>query len=61
MRKIINTRGAGIAFAAIALTALVNTPASASISPNLPGPAAGIIAAGAVIGVVVVARWWRRR
>ena len=61
MWNFLKTRGVGLVFAAIALTALVNEPAGASVAPEMPGPAAGILAAGAVIGAIVIARWWRRR
>ena len=61
MRNFLINRGVYLAIAAIAVTALVNEPAWASTPPTMPGPAAGILAAGAVIGVVVIARWWRRK
>ncbi len=61
MWNFLKTRGIGLVFAAIALTALVIEPAWASFTVEMPGPAAGILAAGAVIGVVVIARWRRHK
>ncbi len=61
MWKLLKTRGVDLAGAVIALTVLVNEPAWASNQTTLPGPAAGILAAGAVIGAIFVARWWRRK
>ena len=54
-------RGADVAIAAIAVTALMTEPAWASLEPELPGPAVGILAVAAVIGAILVARWWRRK
>ena len=61
MSKVLKIRGVEPAIAVVALSTLVIEPAWASFSAELPGPAVGVLAAGAVIGVVVVARWWRRR
>ena len=54
-------RSVDLTIAAIALTTLAIEPAWAS--PPLPmlGPPAGILAIGAVIGAIVIARWWRKR
>ncbi len=61
MWKFLKSRGVDLAFAAIALTVLVNEPAWASRQTILPGPAVGILAVAAVIGAILVARWWRRK
>ena len=61
MWNFLKIRGVDLAIAVIALTVLVKEPAWASLQQKLPGPAAGILAAGAVIGAIVIARWWRRR
>ncbi len=59
MWNFLKTRGVELVIAAIALTALITTPAWAGV--RVPGPAAGILAGGAIIGALVIAKWWRRK
>ncbi len=59
MWNFLKTRGVELVIAAIALTALIATPAWAG--QPVPGPAAGILAGGAIIGALVIAKWWRRK
>ncbi len=60
MWNFLKTRGVDLAIATIGLTALMPGPAWATIVPGLPGPAAGLRAGAAIIGAIVVAKWWRR-
>lgn len=59
MWKILKSRGVDLAITAIALTVLMTGPAWA-LAP-VPGPAAGGLAGAAIIGAIVVAKWWRRK
>ncbi len=59
MWNFLKTRGVELVIATIALTALIATPAWAG--DPVPGPAAGILAGGAIIGALVIAKWWRRK
>ncbi len=61
MWNFLKTRGVELVIAAIALTALVATPAWAGMAAKVPGPAAGILAGGAIIGALAIAKWWRRK
>ncbi len=61
MWNFLKTRGVELVIAAIALTALIATPAWAGGGQTMPGPAAGILAGGAIIGALVIAKWWRRK
>ena len=61
MWNFLKTRGVELVIAAIALTALIATPAWAGGGITVPGPAAGILAGGAIIGALVIAKWWRRK
>ena len=55
----LKTRGVDLAIVVGALTALMTEPAWA-FEP-VPGPAVGILAGGAIIGAIVIAKWWRRK
>ena len=59
MGKFIKTRGVDLAIVVVALTALTSQPAWAFMS--VPGPAAGLLAGGAIIGAIVIAKLWRRK
>ena len=60
MRKFLKTRGVDLATTVVALTALTSQPAWAVVP--LPGPAAGgLVAAVAIIGALVITKWWRRK
>ncbi len=59
MRRFLKTRGVDLAITAIALTALMTEPAWAFFA--LPGPAAGGLVGAAIIGAIVIAKWWRRK
>ncbi len=59
MWKILKSRGVDLAITAIALTALMAEPAWAGV--EVPAPAVGILAGGAIIGALVIAKWWRRK
>ncbi len=61
MWRFLKTRGVDLAITAIALTALMPEPAWAGLIIKLPAPAAGILAGGAIIGAIVIAKWWRRK
>ncbi len=69
MWNFLKTRGVDLAITTIALTALMIDPAWAQNGPpcqpfpacDLPGPAGGILAGGAILGAIVIAKWWRRR
>jgi hypothetical protein len=59
VRRFLKTRGVDLVIAAIALTALMTEPAWAGT--RVPAPAVGILAGGAIIGAIVIAKWWRRK
>ena len=59
MWRFLKTRGVDLAITAIALTALMAEPAWALA--EVPAPAAGIVAGAAIIGALVIAKWWRRK
>ncbi len=57
MRRFLTTRGVDLAIVVVAFTALMPEPAWAG--QEVPAPAVGILAGGAIVGAIVVARWWR--
>ncbi len=59
MWKILKSRGVDLAIVVVALTALMPEPAWAGV--KVPAPAAGILAGGAIIGAIVIAKLWRRK
>ena len=59
MGKLFNTRSFDLAITVAALSALTATPAWAV--GEMPGPAAGLLAGGAIIGAIVIAKLWRRK
>ncbi len=59
MWRFLKTRGVDLAITAIALTTLMPEPAWAGF--RVPGPAAGGLAGAAIIGALVIAKWWRRK
>ncbi len=61
MQNFLKTRGVDLVIAAIALTVLMTGPAWALENGKLPGPAVGILAGAAIIGAIVIAKWWRRK
>ncbi len=58
MWNFLKTRGVDLAIAIIGLTVLMTVPAWAG--EVLPGPAAGLLVGAAVLGALVIAKWWRR-
>ena len=54
MWRFIESRGVDLTIVVVALTALMPEPAWAGA--EVPAPAAGILAGGAIIGAIVVAR-----
>ncbi len=61
MWRFLKTRGVDLAIVVVALTALMTEPAWAGENMKLPAPAVGILAGGAIIGALVIAKWWRRK
>ncbi len=59
MWRFLKTRSVDLAITAIALTALMPEPAWAGLP--IPAPAVGILAGGAIIGALVIAKLWRRK
>ncbi len=59
MRRFLKTRGVDLAIVVVALIALMTEPAWAGVI--VPAPAAGIVAGAAIIGAIVIAKWWRRK
>jgi len=57
MWRFLKIRGVDLAIAAMALTVLMTGPAWAG--GPLPGPAAGGLVGVAIIGALVIAKWWR--
>ncbi len=58
MWTFLKTRGVDLVIATIGLTVLMTVPAWAG--EVLPGPAAGLLVGAAVVGALVIAKWWRR-
>ena len=54
-------RGVDLAILTLGLTVLMTEPAWAFAFQTVPGPATGILAGGAIIGALVIAKWWRRK
>jgi hypothetical protein len=61
VRKFLKTRGVDLVIAVVALIALMPEPAWAGQTLVLPAPAVGILAGAAIIGAIVIAKWWRRK
>ena len=61
MGRFLKDRGVDLTIATFGLTVLTTGPAWAGSLTLLPGPAAGILAGGAIIGALVIAKWWRRK
>ncbi len=59
MWNFLRTRGVDLAIATIGLTVLMTGPAWAFIS--MPGPAGGGLAGAAIIGALIIAKWWRHK
>ena len=59
MWRFLKTRGVDLAITAIALTALMTE--SAWAGEPVPAPAVGMLAGGAIIGAIVIAKLWRRK
>ena len=59
MRRLLKTRGVDLVIAVVALIPLMPEPAWAG--EPVPAPAAGILAGGAIIGAIVIAKLWRRK
>ncbi len=59
MWKFLKTRGVHVVAATIGLTVLMTGPAWALTA--MRGPAAGGLAGAAIVGAIVVAKWWRRK
>ncbi len=59
MWRFLKTHGVDLAIVVVALTALMPEPAWA-LAP-VPSPAVGILAGGAIIGAIVIAKLWRRK
>ena len=61
MWNFLKTRGVDLTIAVIAVTALMTEPAWAGDFVPVPAPVAGILAGGAIIGAIVIAKLWRRK
>ena len=59
MWRFLKSRGVGLVIVVVALTALMAEPAWALLA--VPGPAAGGLAGAAIIGALVIAKWWRHK
>ncbi len=59
MWNFLKIRSVDLAIATIGLTVLMTGPAWALIP--VPAPAAGGLAGAAIVGAIVVAKWWRRK
>jgi hypothetical protein len=60
MGKFLKSRGVDLTITTIGLTVLMTGPAWAGPDP-VPGPDAGILAGGAIIGTLALAKWLRRK
>ena len=61
MLKLSKRRGIDLAVTSIALAVLMIGPAWATTEVGLPGPGAAILAGGAIIGALVIAKWRHRK
>ncbi len=61
MWNFLKARCVVLAVAAIGLAVLMTGPAWAGGASLLPGPAVGGLAGAAIIGAIVIAKWWRRK
>ncbi len=61
MWNFLKIHGVELVIVVIAVTALIAMPAWAGEFKPVPGPVAGILAGGAIIGALVIAKWWRRK
>ncbi len=61
MWRNLKTRGVDLAIVVVTLTALMTEQAWAGVPVKIPAPAVGILAGGAIIGAIVIAKWWRRK
>ena len=59
MWSFVKTRGVDLTIVTIGMTALMTEPAWAG--RVVPGPAASLLAGGAIIGALVITKWWRRK
>lgn len=59
MWRFLNTRGVDLGLLVVATTALAIGPAWA-VQP-VPGPAAGAVVGGAILGAIIIAKVWRRK
>ncbi len=59
--KFLKKRGADLTIVTIGVTALMTGPAWAGVVATMPAPPAALLAGGAIIGTLVIAKWWRRK
>ena len=59
MWRFLKTRGVDLAISAIALTVLMTGPAWAG--KQVLAPVAGGLVGAAIIGTLIIAKWWRRK
>ena len=61
MQKFLKSHGVDLAIIAAVIITFTAGRAWAGFAERLPGPPAALLAGGAVIGTLVVAKWWRRK
>jgi hypothetical protein len=61
MGKFLETRVIDLAITTIVITALTSGSAWAGGLPQLPGPPAALLAGGAIVGTLVIVKWWKRK
>ena len=61
MVKFLKSRGIDLAVVSIALSVAMIGPAWATLTVDMPAPGVVVLAGGAIIGALVIAKWWRRK
>ena len=59
MWRFLKSRGVDLAISAIALTVLMTEPAWAT--GTVAAPVVGGLVGAAIIGTLIIAKWWRRK
>jgi hypothetical protein len=61
MGKFVRTRVVDLTIATIGMTLIMTDLAWATFAIPMPGPSVALLAGGAIIGTLIVAKWIRRK